>query len=146
MSNRTRWRNQYWYSENASKFHEAFRQFLINNSTFRNLSCYQEVNVKDLIPDYPYTNHHYDWYIKELGWIIELHGRQHYDLVNYGGIGMDSLIVQFNRQRYRDSEKAIAALDNGFHYIAIPYTQEKDLSFELMMQLAEATYETDTSF
>ncbi len=130
-----RWKNQYWFNENASKFHERFRQFLLHEPRLYRFKCYQEVNVRDLCPTYKYHNHHYDWYIEELGWVIELHGVQHYKPTKFGKIGFDDLVLGFRNQQSRDSEKLIAAIKEGFSYISIPYTAQKHLSFKLLEEL-----------
>ena len=131
-SQRYKWRNQYWYNPNASNFHEAFRQFVLNDSSLSKLNCYQEINVRDLIPTYSYPNHHYDWYIEQLGWVIELHGEQHYKPINFSHKSYDSVVLEFRSQQNRDAEKLIAALQNGYTYIAIPYIFKNKLSINTL--------------
>lgn len=135
-----KWKDQYWFNPAASKFHEKFRQFLITDTSFRNFKCYQEVNVKSLVPSYPYSNHHYDWYISELGWIVELHGKQHYEPTAFGKIGFDQKISNFRNQAFRDSEKLIAALKEGFEYLIVPYIYQDNIT---QRTLQECIYETE---
>ena len=48
------------------------------------MNCFQEVPVAALVPSYVYNNHKVDWYIDELGIILEIHGKQHYEMANFG--------------------------------------------------------------
>ena len=132
-----KWKSQYWYNENASAFHEKFRQLLITDSRFRHLRCYQEVNVRDLIPWYEYTNHHFDWYVQELDLVIELHGNQHYKPTNYGNISAEDLLVNFRNSQFRDNSKATAAKTEKLTYIVIPYSLRNKLSYELVISLMD---------
>lgn len=127
--------NQYKKLTNQSKFHEQLRDIFCTVAPFKQLTCLQEVNVKDLFPEYRYTNHHYDWYIKELMVIIELHGQQHYKPVNFGNMTPRETIINFNLTRYRDDSKRNIAIENGFTYIEIPYQLKKHMDGNLIMEL-----------
>ena len=105
----------------ASNFHNKVRSIFASDEYFKRFKCYQEVAVKDLVPTYPYINHHYDWYIPKLNTVIELHGRQHYQMVNFGSIGYDEANQNFINMRERDHLKQIAAQENGYRYVEIPY-------------------------
>lgn len=132
---KTRWVNQFKEIESASKFHNHVREIFTTEAPFKNFRCYQEINVRDLVPDYSYNNHHFDWYIEELNTVLELHGKQHYQVTNYGNIGYDTAVKEFYRQRYRDNAKQQAAISAGYSYCEVPYTYEKKLNGKLLMQL-----------
>jgi hypothetical protein len=127
---RVKWSNQFVELPSQSAFHNKVRGILANDSFFKHLRCYQEVNVRDLIPTYEYTNHHYDWYIEELRCVIELHGKQHYTATNFGGLSWQETQNQFQRMQYRDSIKKEAALGAGFTYVEIPYNHFSNLKAE----------------
>ena len=118
---KSRWKNQYAVIESASKFHNKVREILATDSYFKRLRCFQEVPVIDLIPDYYASNQHYDWYIEELETIIELHGMQHYQCVNYGNIGYELAQKNFYNIQQRDIDKKEYAIEAGYKFVEIPY-------------------------
>lgn len=132
---KNKWKNQFKVIEANSKFHNRIREIFATDSFFKNMSCYQEVPVCELIEGYGARNQHYDWYVEELNLIIELHGRQHYQVVNYGNIGAGEAERSFRNQRERDSSKKHAALDAGYRYKAIHYRHRTKLTAELIKQL-----------
>lgn len=117
----TSWSNQWVTLPNQSNFHEHIRLIFTTESFFKKLSCYQEVNVKDLIPTYQYHTHRYDWYIKELNLILELHGDQHYKPISFGNVSFREKMNTFQNIQQRDSMKESAALENDLFYLALPY-------------------------
>lgn len=125
-----KWKTQYKKIDNASKFHEELREIFTSHSFFKLLHCYQEVNVKDLIPEYEYTNHHYDWFIQELNLIIELHGKQHYSMANFGNSSYDTAVKNFQDIQKRDSTKKRAAKENNFLFLEISYKSYNKLNAE----------------
>ena len=129
------WVSQWKESSNQSVFHNTVREIFCKDSFFRNLHCYQEVNVQELIEDYEVRNHHYDWYIEELNMVIELHGNQHYKMVNYGNIGYDAAIRSFRKMQGRDNMKKQAALDAGYTFVEIPYKYARRLNPKLLRKL-----------
>lgn len=92
------------------------------------MKCYQEVNVADLVPDYPYRSHHYDWFVEELQTVVELHGAQHYKVTNYGNMGYDEAQRAFRNMQDRDNDKKTAALAAGYDYVEISYKEYKKLN------------------
>lgn len=135
MPSKTSWKNQFQEVENSSKFHCAVRTVFRTDTFFKNLKCFQEVNVQDLIPEYPYYNHHYDWYVEELQLVIELHGRQHYEIVNFGNASATEAEKNFYRIRDRDNTKKTWALESGFRYKEIPYTYSKKITSNTLKTL-----------
>jgi hypothetical protein len=129
---RHKWTNQFTQLSNQSNFHERVRDLLAADPFFSKLNCYQEINVQELVTTYPHHNHHYDWYIEELAMIVELHGQQHYAMVNYGNVGYDEAMRNFYKLRDRDNTKKHAALEAGFQYVEIPYTAYKKLDGSIL--------------
>ena len=130
------WRTQWHDIPGASNFHNRVKEIFRSNLPFKNFKCYQEVAVSDINPEYSKTNEHFDWYIEELNLVIELHGKQHYQVVNYGNTDGDKAQRDLYRMQERDSNKQRAATEAGCAYLAIPHweklTPEKLL--ELVME------------
>jgi hypothetical protein len=121
MSLKTKWKNQYQYIESASNFHNRIRDLFITDSMFKNMNCYQEVPVVDLIRDYSNRLHRFDWYVEEFDMVIELHGMQHYKRVNFGNVSYEQSARDFKDIKRRDTMKRLAALDSGLEYKEIHY-------------------------
>lgn len=132
---RVHWRNQYKLIDSASKFHNRVRNIFCTDPFFNSLSCYQELAVVDLVPDYLFTSHHFDWYIDEIDTIVELHGAQHYHMSNFGNLGYDQALSNFKKGQQRDSQKKHAALDAGYNYIAIHHKYYPKLDGKLLKRL-----------
>lgn len=132
---KSRWKNQFQVIENQSGFHELVRNIFTTDSFFRSLRCYQEVPVVDLVENYPNPRHRFDWYIEEISTIVELHGDQHYAVVNYGGIGYDEAVREFHRIRDRDHAKRVAAECAGYIYRVIPYRMKDKLDAKRFKQI-----------
>lgn len=126
MPIRSRWTNQFKALGNQSKFHEKVRDILQADPVLRNFKCYQEVPVKDLCTGYPDT-HFYDWYIEELGMIVELHGQQHYRAVNRGNVSYTQAQRDFQGIQARDKQKKRAAEEAGLKYVEISYKEYQKL-------------------
>ena len=124
---RSNWKTKYETIDSSSKFHEKIRSIFCNDPFFKNLSCYQEVPVAALVPDYNKKNHHVDWYIDELGIVLELHGEQHYKLVNFGNKAFHEAVKDFNNIKYRDNMKKYSLIDNGYEYREISYKQQNKI-------------------
>lgn len=80
----------------------------------------------------------YDNEIKELKLIIEVHGEQHYKKENqfhklYAKRHNVSIDEAFNERIFLDEYKKQYALSNGYHYLEIPYTAEKDDLYKNMI-------------
>lgn len=127
MPIRSRWTDQFKALGNQSKFHEKVRAILRADALLRGFKCYQEVPVKDLCEDYP-DNHFFDWYIEELGVVVELHGAQHYKVVNRGNVSYEQAQKDFQGIQQRDKQKKAAALAAGLQYVEISYKEYPKLS------------------
>lgn len=132
---RTKWKTQYQIIEGNSKFHEEVRKVFATDSFFSRLKCYQEVQVKDLVPDYPSSNQRYDWYIEDLGIVLELHGAQHYKFTNRGNIQYEQAQREFLKGRTRDHDKQAAAETEGLVYKVISYKEYGKLTPERLKEL-----------
>jgi hypothetical protein len=88
-----------------------------------------------LVEKYKYPSHKVDWYIDELGTVIEIHGRQHYQITNFGNIPYLDAYRGFNNIRYRDNMKKTALIEAGFEYREIHYKQMKQMTPELIKEI-----------
>ena len=85
-----------------------------------------------IYPVNPKTNYpmSFDNEIKELKLIIEVNGVQHYEpsffirltAKKYGISTQEA----FHQRQYKDEYKKQYALDNGYHFLEIPYTAENN--------------------
>ena len=120
QNKRTKWKNQYEVIESSSKFHERIRKIFCEDNFFKGLRCFQEVPVKALVSSYG-PNHFVDWYIDELGIILELHGAHHYKIANFGNVSIDKAMSNFHNIQYRDNLKKTALIEAGFEYREVGY-------------------------
>ena len=130
---RTSWKNQFFLYENASNFHNSLRTIFTTDQFFKQLQCYQEVPVKDLVPSYPNYHDSLDWYIDSYNVVLELHGIQHYKMQSFGS--SDSYWNQrknFYNIKYRDNRKKTALLDANYIYIELPYKESKKITAEYL--------------
>jgi very-short-patch-repair endonuclease len=110
-------------NDNASSLQRAMYEVLSSSSTFSRMTIKQEVPVKSLVPEYPHSQHRIDFYIREMGLVIELHGIQHEQPRTFGGIDIDNARVKFSSTRRRDSQKKIALEEAGYLYVEIWYDE-----------------------
>jgi hypothetical protein len=134
MPIRSRWTDQFSALGNQSKFHEKVRDILQQDKLLRGFKSYQEVPVKDLCPGYPNT-HFFDWYIDELNTVIELHGAQHYKVVNYGNSSFEKAQKNFAEIQSRDKQKKAAAIAAGYTYVEISFKEYQKLNAVRFKQL-----------
>ena len=120
QNKRSKWKNQYELIDSNSKFHETIRQVFISDPFFSSLKCFQEVPVRALVPSYG-PDHYVDWYIDELGTVLELHGAHHYKIVNFGNVSYDEARKNFHNIRYRDNLKKTSLIEAGFEYREISH-------------------------
>lgn len=135
QNKRSKWKNQFQQIDSASKFHEKIRSIFQEDPFFRNLSCFQEVPVSALVNSYTSNRHCVDWYIDELGMILELHGEQHYAMANYGNIPYEEAVKQFNNIKYRDNEKKLALTQAGYEYREISYKLKNKITAALLKEI-----------
>ncbi len=111
------------YSASASKLHKQVGEIL-RDSLFKNYHIYQEYPVNKINPAYPSGREKFDWYIKDLNLVIEVHGQQHYGPVCFGGVSEQEAEANFKRQKFRDAMKRDAAIAAGSTYIIIKYDEK----------------------
>lgn len=131
---KSRWRTQYEVLEGSSNFHKKVGQILSTDPLFKNMKCFQEVPVPDLISDYPHQ-HRVDWYIQDLNCCIELNGAQHYKVVNRGNRAVRDARRDFMAIQYRDSLKKTALELAGFEFREVHYRLAKKLDSETLKQI-----------
>jgi len=119
----------------SSNFHEKVRKIFCEDPFFKNLSCYQEVAVLNLVEDYYDGRHHVDWYIEELNMVLELHGEQHYGIVNYGNKPFLEAKRQFEQIKKRDLNKKQALISSGYEFREISYKKKKSLDAKYLMDI-----------
>lgn len=107
---------------------------MIADPLLRGFKAYQEVPVKDLCPGYKH-NHFFDWYIQELNTVLELHGAQHYEIVNYGNVSYEQAQRNFAGIQFRDKKKKTAALTADYIYKEISYKEYPKLNATNLKQL-----------
>lgn len=110
--------------ETASARHKQLYTIFKTCSQFANMTIKQEVSMRDLVAGYPHSSHRVDWFIKELGTCIELHGQQHDQVVRFGSMPDAIAKVKLAATRRRDDLKARALISSGYAYIEIWYDEE----------------------
>lgn len=132
---RSNWKNQYYTYDSASKLHKKLKEIFTTDHFFKQLQCYQEVPVRDLVTSYPNGMDAIDWYIDEYNIVIECHGVQHYKMQSFGS--KDSVFNQkknFHNIQYRDNRKKTLLIDCGYDYLEIPYTDYTKLNSAYLKQ------------
>lgn len=133
-------RFQIQYRDNASKLHKSIGDILKTSNLFSNYKIYQEYPVNKINYLYPNGRHKFDWVILDILLIIEVHGEQHYKPVTFGGITQEKAYDLFIYQKYKDNIKMQAALEAGFTYIAIPFTDINIVDENYIWQLYKKDY------
>tara|TARA_R110002020_G_scaffold268819_3_gene484062 strand:+ start:17210 stop:17722 length:513 start_codon:yes stop_codon:yes gene_type:complete len=108
---------------NASKRHRELYNIFFNSPYFKKMVIKQEVSVRDLVPAYPTARHKTDWYIKDLGVIIEIMGEQHSKPVNFGGVHTHIVRTEFGNIKKRDNMKKHALIEEGYTYVELWYNE-----------------------
>jgi very-short-patch-repair endonuclease len=128
-------RFQYRYRSNASLLHKAVGDCLRTDKPFGEFEFYQEYPVNKVNKNYPSGSHKFDWVCTTLGIVIECHGKQHYEVVDFGFDKIEDAIEAFKNNKKRDEAKKLAALDANYVYIEIPYTLQKKINAHELRKL-----------
>lgn len=128
------------YRKNASKLHKIVGEALRNSSKFKGYKIYQEYPVSDICSSYKNHSHKFDWVILDLKIVIEVHGEQHYKEVDFGGEGQEKAADRLSSVRHRDRVKMDAAIEAGFTYIEIPYSDIKKVDEDYIWCLYRSCY------
>ena len=125
-------RFRYSYRKSASKLHKRIGDTLRASDLFNGHEIYQEYPVERVLTTYQHSGQHFDWCIPGMKVVIEAHGKQHYEVVNFGGTEADA-IAAFQSGKRRDKAKKYAAEEAGFRYIEVPYTDFKRIDDNYLM-------------
>lgn len=128
-------RFKFSYRQSSSKLHKAVGDCIRTSKIWRNYRTYQEYPVSKVNPSYSNNKHHFDWVVLDLKLVIECHGKQHYEIATFGGRSVESAVEAFHEQKSRDKSKEWAALDAGWTYIVIPYSDINKISEEYILNL-----------
>lgn len=122
------------YKNNASSLHKKIGECLRSkNSLFYYNKVFQEYPVDKINPNFKNSRCKFDWVILDLKLVIEGHGAQHYQATSFGnGKSIETKLENFADLKYRDQKKEQAALDAGFTYIIIKYSEIKDITDKLI--------------
>lgn len=125
------------YAKNASKLHKKVGEILTTLSPWTGFKTEQEVLVSSLFPSWEYGTERYDWVIHSLSAVIECHGVQHYNVQSFGADAGEAL-MSFQGTQFRDNKKQEIAELHNWTYIIIPYTDEKKIDADYLMELYNA--------
>lgn len=123
ISTRNGWSDKTIQLPNQSLFHEKIRIILCEDLYFKKITSYQEVPVKDICPEFNNNLCRFDWYLETINTILELHGKQHYNVVNWGNSSFEDSKKNFLSNRVRDINKYEAAIAAGINYVEISYKE-----------------------
>ena len=126
----------------VSKLHIKLGEILRNSEIFKRFKIYEEYPVKKINPKYNSAQHRFDWIIMDIFLVIECHGKQHYQPVEFGGIDSAISVGNFHSQRIRDRDKMQAALDVGFTYIEISYNDYNNITDKLIWEKYQESLNT----
>ena len=122
-----KYKTQFQINLTASQYHQKIGTLIKGVDSLRNLHWYQEVPVQVLVPSYYSTLHRVDWYCETLGLVLEIHGEQHYRIVNFGSIAAEDALINFNNGQSRDNQKRYALEEAGYVYKIIDYKKIRTL-------------------
>lgn len=136
MLKKSKWKSKYFLYEEASHFHKKIRDILLNGK-FKGISAYQEVPLEDLI-DEP-TKLKVDWFLDSLNICIELHGKQHYEQVNFGYKEAIKSELDFIASKNRDSYKRSKLEEHGYMFLEISFDCINKLNEDYFYNLIKET-------
>jgi very-short-patch-repair endonuclease len=123
------------YAKNASKLHRAIGNALNDsNSFFFNYKIEQEVSVSAVNSSYKSNREKFDWVCWDLKFVIEAHGKQHFIPQSFA-YSDQSQKNKFKKIQEYDEKKKQAAIEAGFTYIMIPYTEVDNISASYIQTL-----------
>ena len=125
-------RFKYEYRKSASKQHKLVGEILRTSEFFSQYQSFQEYPVSLVNTNYPHSREHYDWIVKELKLVIEVMGEQHFKPVQFGGITLEEAEEQFHCTKIRDRAKKRAAIEAGWTYITINYSDKDIMADDLI--------------
>lgn len=127
------------YSKNVSSLHVKVGDAL-KTGIFQGFKVYQEYPVSRVNPTYYDNSHKFDWVVLDLKLVIECHGQQHFKPISFGNTSAEETLLAYSNQKFRDKSKEIAALEAGFTYVMIPYTDINKISDTYIYSLYTKNY------
>ena len=113
---------------NASKMHKKIGEILsAQDSPFKRYNIRQEYPVHLVNKNFQSKREKFDWAILNLRTVIEIHGKQHYHPVHFGGDDIEKSKRAFAKLQERDEKKKVAAEEAGWTYVIIKY-DESDMT------------------
>lgn len=126
-------------NKNASKLHRYIGELLTSEgSLFRYYEIRQEYNVSKINPDYSSNREKFDWVILGLNVVIEIHGKQHYEPVCFGGITKNKAKRNFLRRLQLDQQKQKAAKEAMWAYVVVKHNETNITLNELTARIHDA--------
>jgi len=133
----------------SSRFRESFRKsaskgHILVGTLLRQIfpysKIYQEYPVNKILPSFRSGRHKYDWVVLDKLLVIEVMGEQHYKAVRWSSrMSDDDAELALMERRRTDMEKREAALEAGFHYLEIPYSDLESLTRDGLFSRIYAT-------
>ena len=127
-------RFKYGYRKTSSALHKKVGDCL-RASALSGFQILQEYPVNKVNPSFSSGREKFDWVILDLHIVIEVHGEQHFHPVTFGGISEREAALRFQEQVKRDLAKCTAAVDAGWTYLFIPYTDKDKVSEVYILDL-----------
>jgi hypothetical protein len=134
-------RFQYAYRNNTSKLHKKVGDLLRENKAFGEFEWYQEYPVNLINNRYPDGRAKLDWVCPAVRIVIECHGKQHYEVVDFGYDTPEEAIEAFHAGKKRDIIKKRAAMDANYVYMVVPYTMEKKVDIAWLHKIFQLQLE-----
>ena len=126
-------------TKNASKMHRHIGS-LLQDPLFNKFTIRQEYPVYKINPDFKSKREKFDWVMLGLYVVIEVHGKQHYEPVRFGGIDINKAKQNLRKQNERDRSKTNAALEVGWTYLVIKYDEDNIDADNLMDKILLAQH------
>ena len=82
-----------------------------------------EFETQKYFKDWNIGIHYFDFYIPKFNLVLEYHGQQHYDFIDY----FHKNLADFNYRKKKDIQKLEGAITHGLNYISISYRLYNDL-------------------
>jgi very-short-patch-repair endonuclease len=123
---------------NASLLHKHVGELLTSLPELKGYEIRQEYPVKKVNPDFSSGREKFDWVVLGAKIVIECHGEQHYEPVQFGGISEDEAKRKLMEQQDKDEQKRSAAVKMGWTYIIVKYNEIKITAEQLSEKIREA--------
>jgi len=143
------------YSSNASKYHRQLGKILTSSEQFKHHKIVQEYPVQKVNPNWYSSRHRFDWVILDLYLVIEVHGEQHHQAVQWSNeISPKEAKARLEANQMNDFHKKDAAVSAGWRYLAIQYWEVSSLTAQKLLSVIHSlelptitkTKQTETEF